>query len=1113
MTFNVHTAHADWEWPKLELPHIELPHFDWPKIELPHFELPTFTIPGTNFVFDPKLGLDGLKDIANLIPDKIDVPGTSFSIYPKESAGANIIKNLSSVAGDLVGFLDPFKPAASAARLVLGWVRPIIEPLIKQILPTPVKGAFFAVKTQINNIVKSLDNPLIQNILLPIWDFFVGPIDDLAMEIVDILAEEETAPGAGPGGQHEITSGPPQMILSSPFVNEKPIGAFDAIDANGIATGWALDPNNPSESINVRLSPMSGGAIIIPANQPRSDLNQPGNHGFSFRIPSSMRNGILQSLDAFAIDSHDSSIKVQLNSSQSYRLYEEAFGALNTITTDGTLIGWAIDPDRATPPEVKFYLDESTYIGSATANQAYTYATLPDTLFAKVPHASRNVGFTFQIDPEKYRDGIRHVINAFAVNTNDNGETKEVLLADSPVYFSYPKTLQVTFSEDPLTVIAGSRVFQTINGISSKHHSVQVLIDDKPFDVNSDKHSYPFYIGRDDYWLRFSDGTDSSETRSAKFNFKLPEDIALGEHTVTFDASVNEYQGFVYKASFKINVVAYEPMVVVVPDVITPETEFDVQISKIPHFVKLTGDGANATVKGIFFSSESGSYTATPSSVTENGDGTAVAHVAVPYELSRIRKDRGPISAGLWVTLENDLAKEEFRLPSQLTDKYFDAKTAAGTDPILEPLCKSTNTPTLTVEGGEGVINGSGANFTCWGDFTVTVSGVNKGKDFSFVLDKNYWYGNAATTIPPMAYAPKQIEWNGELKSFGINTTETWTQNYTTVEDVTVTITDSAGNSASAKVHMPSPYQVRVLPLEGDTLIPGDYFRLAFKGFQYGHQMNLNIDGESTRQFYIREGLKGSDDGFAYYDELYIPTWLTSGKHTLVMQDMTALDAKGKPLYKAETTFMVGGSAVNTNGETQDDTGKSTVTAPTVSVNPVSVKAGSSVDITMTGFGPLGTVTIYLRPAATPDSGGTKLSGYADYTDSSGSLVKQGVQISSSLSAGQYVIVVTDTQNLKATTNLTIEAAADSKKTTTKESTKESDTTEVLPTVDTTEPVVEEPAPDLSQEETTPVCATGSTYSPTFKMCIEDAPEESSPYEGLPCNESIPLYAQKGCIE
>lgn len=1123
LAFNVGVANAGWEWPK-----IELPAFEWPHIELPHIEIPSFTIPGTNFTIDPKLGLDAFKDIANQIPDKIDVPGTSFSIYPKESVGTNVVKNLIPFAGDLVNYLNPLKPAASAAKLLLGWARPFIEPLIKQVLPSPVKGAFFGVKTQINNIIKSVDIPLVKDILLPIWDLFVGPIDDLAMELVDILAEEETNSGSGPG-QHQITGNPPQMILSSPFVNEKPIGYFDNINADGIATGWAFDPNSPSESIKIRLNPINGGDIIINADLPRVDLNKPGNHGFSFRIPSSMRDGIRHNLDAFAIDIDDNAVQVKLNNQQSYYLFEEAFGALNTIEKNGNIIGWAIDPDRINDSaEVKFYIDGSTYIGSTIANQAYTYMTLPEGIFTKAPNASRNIGFIFNIDPNKYRDGKEHFINAFVVNKDDLGQTKEILISAYPFYFMYPEILNVNFTEDPITIQQGSRIFQTINGIANKNHNVSIYIDDKLFDVNNDKHGYPFY--KYDKWLNFVQSDVSDKTRSADFNFKLPEDIAVGEHTVTIDGNVNEYLGFVYKASFKINVVPYEPMIVTVPYIIKPESEFDVLISKIPLLVKFTGKDANATIKSLFLSSENGSYMAKPMSIKENGDGTATVHVSITYELARIRKDRGEINASLWVKFENDLAKEEFRIAQMMIDQYFDAKTQKVENPILEPLCKSTNNPIFNLKGGIGTIEGSGANFGCFGDFTVTVSGVNKGKDFSFVLDKNYWYGNYAVTIPPMAYSPKQLEWNGNLTNFAIYTTEIWTQNYPSVEEVTITIKDSAGNTASAKVNIISPYQVRVLPLENNELIPGEYFRLAYKGFKYGNQVNLSIDSESTRQFYIRGGNKGSDDGFAYYDELYLPTWLAPGKHNLLMQDMTLLDAKGKPLYKAETSFVIGDEDLEDLNEINEDQNNNekeeNKREPTVSVNPLSVKVGDTIDINIAGFGALGSVTIYLRPASTPDFGGTKLSGYADYTDSSGSLVKNDIKIPDNLSAGKYIIVVTDTQNLKATADLTIEEIYIPKKAIQIDTKQETETEEVLPELDTeesqqqTEPVIEdttEPQDDQSsqneyEEQTNPTCTNGFTYSPTFKMCIENEPEQSSPYEGLPCSESIPMYSQKGCI-
>lgn len=54
------------------------------------------------------------------------------------------------------------------------------------------------------------------------------------------------------------------------------------------------------------------------------------------------------------------------------------------------------------------------------------------------------------------------------------------------------------------------------------------------------------------------------------------------------------------------------------------------------------------------------------------------------------------------------------------------------------------------------------------------------------------------------------------------------------------------------------------------------------------------------------------------------------------------------------------------------------------------------------------------------------------------------------------------------------------------------------------------------QEDTarTTTCSAGSTYSVTFKQCMQDVPDKRSPYDGLPCPPagSVPGYAMSGCI-
>jgi hypothetical protein len=79
-----------------------------------------------------------------------------------------------------------------------------------------------------------------------------------------------------------------------------PIGNLDSITPSGLVSGWALDPDTPTTPINVHFyldSPSGQSAFVgfTSANISRPDVNQvtgyPGDHGFSFQLPSSVSNG------------------------------------------------------------------------------------------------------------------------------------------------------------------------------------------------------------------------------------------------------------------------------------------------------------------------------------------------------------------------------------------------------------------------------------------------------------------------------------------------------------------------------------------------------------------------------------------------------------------------------------------------------------------------------------------------------------------------------------------------------------------------------------------------------------------------------------------------------
>ena len=83
-------------------------------------------------------------------------------------------------------------------------------------------------------------------------------------------------------------------------VNHKPIGFLDNVDAAGIANGWSYDPDDASKPVEIHFYIDGTGqanlAGYIKADQPRpehqqNNLSRLGNHGFSWSIPDSYKNG------------------------------------------------------------------------------------------------------------------------------------------------------------------------------------------------------------------------------------------------------------------------------------------------------------------------------------------------------------------------------------------------------------------------------------------------------------------------------------------------------------------------------------------------------------------------------------------------------------------------------------------------------------------------------------------------------------------------------------------------------------------------------------------------------------------------------------------------------
>lgn len=87
--------------------------------------------------------------------------------------------------------------------------------------------------------------------------------------------------------------------------NRKPVGALLSVDPAGQVTGWAQDDDDLSKPVKVRIyidanAGQAGAAPIeVVASAYRDEV---GNHGFTFVIPSSYRDGRAHQLWAWAVD-------------------------------------------------------------------------------------------------------------------------------------------------------------------------------------------------------------------------------------------------------------------------------------------------------------------------------------------------------------------------------------------------------------------------------------------------------------------------------------------------------------------------------------------------------------------------------------------------------------------------------------------------------------------------------------------------------------------------------------------------------------------------------------------------------------------------------------------
>jgi len=152
-------------------------------------------------------------------------------------------------------------------------------------------------------------------------------------------------------------------------VNRRPFGWIDAVTSDGVAGGWALDPDNVPAPISVHLyldAPAGQGRFlgVAPANAPRPDVNQAtgyaGDHGYAYLLPPDLRDGRDHTLYVYAIDSAGGTNPLLSGAPLAFNLAPNSPSIVmsGSFTPPGAPVG-GYDSVSANPPPIRFFYDPS----------------------------------------------------------------------------------------------------------------------------------------------------------------------------------------------------------------------------------------------------------------------------------------------------------------------------------------------------------------------------------------------------------------------------------------------------------------------------------------------------------------------------------------------------------------------------------------------------------------------------------------------------------------------------------------------------------------------------------------------------------------------------------
>jgi hypothetical protein len=266
----------------------------------------------------------------------------------------------------------------------------------------------------------------------------------------------------------------------APVTTRSPIGFLDGVQIGqaASATGWSVDPDNPSVSNNVDCyvdgnQPNNFIGRVL-ANNPSPDVPHPGNHRFSMPIPIKYRDGNQHQINCYGLDVTGGDSPTLLTNSPKTFKFNAPIGSLDSVNADGEAMGWSLDPDpevAAQSNTVHFYIDGHPQSGTNPYFAGQAVANIPRSDVNTTTGHPGDHGYSFSI-PAHYRDNRQHTIYAYGIDLT--GDQSRILLGSPKTFTLSPVVQSVTF-QSFADVTHGSSIIRNPEG----HYGGQRIFPDK----------------------------------------------------------------------------------------------------------------------------------------------------------------------------------------------------------------------------------------------------------------------------------------------------------------------------------------------------------------------------------------------------------------------------------------------------------------------------------------------------------------------------------------------------------------------------------------------------------------------------------------------------------